>query len=269
MKVCPSCGTRYTDATLQYCLQDGAPLTVLSDGEAAPDEPVTVVRPRNDTVYPPVGHAPAARPNTGAIVALTVGFTVLLLGLGGLLAWMMFGGNGSDPSSSNGTNSAAAVEATPTPSPSLSPSPTADINASNESNSNALGPQELANERAVITELIADWRSETEAKDIDSYMSRYADTVAYYTNLSASRGQVRRDKQRAFDVYDSVQMEISDINTTIDPDRQTAATTFDKEWEFEGETKSRGKVRSELKLKKIGGEWKITGERDLRVYYIE
>ena len=39
MKQCPTCKTTYTDATLSYCLADGAPL------ESADGEDQTVVRP--------------------------------------------------------------------------------------------------------------------------------------------------------------------------------------------------------------------------------
>jgi hypothetical protein len=39
---CPSCNTSYTDASLRYCLVDGAPLTGLSGGDE------TVIRSTND-----------------------------------------------------------------------------------------------------------------------------------------------------------------------------------------------------------------------------
>ena len=265
MKVCPSCGTRYTDETLQYCLQDGAPLA--DTGESAPmDDPITVVRPRNESQYTPAASQPpyAAPKPTGRVVLLTVAATIVLLSLGGLLAWMLFGRtqNGSEPNRSNTTVSA---EATPTRPP--NPSPTA--TAANQNANTSIGREMLAEARREVTAVIADWRSATQAKDIDSYMSRYADTVAYYTDPSVSRAQVRSDKERAFSIYDKVELEISNINTTIDPSGENAVATFDKEWEFEGESRSRGKVRSELKLKKVNGEWLITSERDQKVYYVE
>jgi hypothetical protein len=36
MKYCPNCQTRYTDNTLRFCLQDGAPLAESVDENFAP-----------------------------------------------------------------------------------------------------------------------------------------------------------------------------------------------------------------------------------------
>jgi hypothetical protein len=100
-------------------------------------------------------------------------------------------------------------------------------------------------------------------------MDQYADTVAYYNDPSASRATVENDKKRAFSLYDHIRMQISNIDTSVGPDGETAVTTFDKEWEFVGERESRGKVRSELRLRKIDGKWKIVGEHDRKVYRVE
>jgi len=63
-------------------------------------------------------------------------------------------------------------------------------------------------------------------------------------------------------------MKITLSNMTVTPDAsgETATAVFDKEWVFEGAKYSAGKVQTQLKLKKTGGQWLITGERDLKVY---
>jgi hypothetical protein len=65
-------------------------------------------------------------------------------------------------------------------------------------------------------------------------------------------------------------MNISNLTVTPDASGERATAVFDKEWLFDGDQKSSsGKVRSELQMRKIKGEWRITSERDLKVYYIE
>ena len=267
MKICPNCGTRYTDESLQYCLQDGTRLQNADGPVKVPaDESETIVRTRQGHVAEePI----ARRPRIGLIVLLTAFFTAALLVLGGVGAWLLFRGN-----SNGGTDNTRVETATPTPdrSPSPTPSPTAntnDDNANSASNERTTDPASAARARREITNFLANWKSATESKDVESYMDQYADTVAYYNNPSASRAVVENDKKRAFSLYDHIRMQISNINTTVDPDGETAITTFDKEWEFVGERESRGKVRSELRLRKIGGKWKIMGEHDQKVYHVE
>ncbi|MDQ3322521.1 MAG: hypothetical protein M3525_08855, partial [Acidobacteriota bacterium] len=69
--------------------------------------------------------------------------------------------------------------------------------------------------------------------------------------------------------YDSVNIDISNLKITQDESGENATALFDKEWNFEGDaSNSSGKVRQQLTFSKIGGKWLITGERDLRVYYV-
>ncbi|MEO6588762.1 MAG: hypothetical protein ABIP06_05490, partial [Pyrinomonadaceae bacterium] len=85
-----------------------------------------------------------------------------------------------------------------------------------------------------------------------------------------SRERVRADKQRAFAQYDSIKFKISDVKVTPDATGEKATAIFDKEWNFEGAEKySSGKVRQMLTFSKINGQWLITGEKDLKTYYVE
>ena len=99
-------------------------------------------------------------------------------------------------------------------------------------------------------------------------MENYARTVDYYNRPGASRSDVRTDKARAFGTYDSIRMNIGDLNISVEKTGEHATAEFDKEWDFRGERNSSGKVRSQLRLRWEGEKWLIVGERDLRVYYL-
>lgn len=268
MKICPNCDTRYTDETLQYCLQDGTRLQNADLSLVGPEnDPETIVRSRQEDIS---ARSAVRRPRTGLIVLLTAFVTAVLLVLGGVGAWLLFRAN----SNAGMTNNSRIDNATPTPdhSPSPTTSPTANANSGNTNvaaNGTTPDPAAAARARREITNFLGRWKSATESKDVDSYVDQYADKVAYYNNPSASRAEVQNDKRRAFARYDHIDIQISNINTAVDPDGETAVTTFDKEWEFVGEKESHGKVRSELRLRKIDGNWKIVGEHDQKVYYVD
>jgi len=143
-----------------------------------------------------------------------------------------------------------ATTAAPTPKPTLDPQ-TAEIVAED------------------VEGVVDNWKSASENLDIDEHLSNYANTVDYYTGGKISLARVRADKQRAFDAYDSINFNISNMKITPDASGDKAVALFDKEWRFEGDRKnSSGKVLQQLTLSKIGGRWLITGERDLKTYYV-
>jgi hypothetical protein len=56
-------------------------------------------------------------------------------------------------------------------------------------------------------------------------------------------------------------MDISNLRVSPDASGENATAVFDKEWVFEGTGKySAGKVQTQLRLRKIGGEWLITAK---------
>ncbi len=118
--------------------------------------------------------------------------------------------------------------------------------------------------------VIDEWESASENLDLDGNLSQYADTVDYYKGGRVSIGKVRADKQRAFEQYDSINFKITNIKVTPDASGEKATAVFDKEWTFEGADKySAGKVQQQMTLNKISGKWLITGEKDLKTYYVE
>lgn len=96
MKNCPACGTQYSDDTLQFCLQDGTPLTGSSQpggssGVFPSNETVTRVRSAGEVSDPRfmgsevtrVGSlgssVPPAPASTSSKTAITVGITAVVM----------------------------------------------------------------------------------------------------------------------------------------------------------------------------------------------
>ena len=298
MKYCPSCQTNYADDTLRFCLQDGTQLAEFPD-QSSPTifltESETQVSPKR---VEPLGQIPPSqnweqsqvtrvsspepepkKSNTAIAVLLTALGMFVLFGLAGTGAWLYFKNgtpevvqnkNVSSPNSngqilntntnSKATPSPTVANKTPTPysSPTTTPTPAlpSDYN-----------PEQTKSE---VSSKINSWKSSAESGNLNTYMSNYADTVDYYNKRGASNGFVRNDKQRAFSAYDYMKINLTNMRVSPDALGENATAVFDKEWVFEGAGKySAGKVQTQLRLRKIGGDWRITGERDLKVYYTE
>ena len=159
MKRCPTCQRIYTDDTLRFCLEDGAtlrpdqradadrtlaletgavppPTEVLDDPALAPtrparEKPSTAPALKESTRQGGPEYAATQgvkRRSTASVVTLTVLATVLLLGLGGAIAWQFMkedkkggsettrdGGNLNASTGGNTNDSSGGVVSTPTP----------------------------------------------------------------------------------------------------------------------------------------------------------
>lgn len=299
MKYCPSCQTNYTDDTLQYCLQDGTPLAEFIDQSSPavfPTETVTQVSPRrvepleeiqpapnwrqNDVPGVSPFDPPPRKSNTALTVLLTALGMFALFALAGIGAWLYFKNGKTEivqnkntrVSNANRQAVNAKENSNVTPSPTVanktpSPDPTTQPTADSTPAPPDYDPEEIKDE---VSGKIDSWKSLTESRNLNALMSNYADTVDYYNKPGASASFVRNDKQRAFDGYDYIKMDLSNMRVSPDTSGENATAVFDKEWVFEGDGKySAGKVQTQLRLRKIAGEWRITGERDLKVYYTE
>jgi hypothetical protein len=302
MKYCPNCQTTYTDDTLRFCLQDGTQLAEVSDASTdmptvAFDDSATLVsrkppqqvvrinvpepEPQNwePTEQPRINEQPqivvtppveTKKSNTALTILATVLGMLALFGIAG--AWFLLKNRKSDvavvnvntavnrPLNSNSANIQILNTNTtkPTASPTDTPSPKP-----------TLDPEEAKVVADDVEDAVDTWKSSSENLDLDGNLDQYADSVDYYTTGRVNRARVRADKQRAFDQYDSINFNISNMKVTPDASGEKAIAVFDKEWRFEGENKySSGKVQQQLTLGKIDGRWLITGERDLKTYYI-
>lgn len=268
MKICPACKTQYTDDTLLYCLSDGTPLTAGQSGDASTivfDEAETVVSSRPEQgraaeVLHGATHEPTTRGARTAVVVAVTAF--VMLAVFGVAALIYLRGDRAEVSvntTDRGGMAPPIVRQQPSPTvtkPQASP-------AANTAASSIEDP-EITRE---VSRVLEDWKSQSESLDIDGFMSHYAATVDYYRKSGATAAFVRSDKERAFSRYDSITLDLSNIAVTTDASGQTATAVFDKEWEFEGDGNSSGKVRQMLRLRKIDGDWLITAEKDLKVFY--
>lgn len=290
MKTCPHCSTQYSDETLSFCLQDGAALL----GYVVPEIPTVVldeaetVAARRSSGYgsqstPPgssawgpsqVTHVAGTQPspersNTLTAVLLTVLGMLALFVIAGIGALLYFRGQPvAVPTVSNVNSTNGTTIPITTASPVYSPQPAATRpEAIALPTSPALPPADTSQVSREVSQRLFSWKSQAESLDLNSYMAHYAGTVDYYRKSGASSAFVRADKQRAFSRYSSIRVNLSNISVTTDASGQTASATFDKEWDFQGNGSSAGKVRQLMRLAKINGQWYITAEKDLRVYY--
>jgi ketosteroid isomerase-like protein len=228
-----------------------SPLTTPQQ-QARPTEPSA-----HDFASPP---PPRPERNT-LVIPITIAATVLVLMLGGIGAWLLFSDRNRDRPG-NVRVGGERTTRTPAPGPSATPVPATPTPAPS--------PVDAAAVRREVTEALNGWTEASMARDIEAHMNYYADTLEfYYTRTQVSSSVVRADRQRAYDTFSSLDMELSNIKITPDASGERATVIFDKTWNFEGEEKvSSGSVQQEVRLAKTDGRWRIIGEKDLRVYYV-
>ena len=301
MKICPQCRTTYTDDDLSYCLQDGANLI---DAVDANTETPTVVLKKNDNYNTSrnldkmridvqnsqtedwrqnaqtSGAVQVAEPKSSKtlIAVLATALAMLLIFAGAIGAWFYLADNNSEVVKNTNKNAANSANKgnekavlSPTSAKKDNTKTTPKPTASEEPSKTAASPE--FNSEQVKTDVSArvnSWKNAAESLNLNSYMNNYAQTVDFYNKKNASVDFVRSDKQRAFTAYDDIEIKLENIRINPDNTGEKATAVFDKYWNFSGEEKSsEGKVQTQLKLAKIGGEWKITGEKDLKVYYVK
>ena len=277
MKVCPSCKTQYTDDSLAFCLQDGSPLVAVESAPIGTTEAETVVRHRQPVVgngsrseVTRVADTAGGRGSKAmmiiAVLLIALIGAVIVLALG--LTWYFWrpspAASNNSPANTHNVNSPININRG-SPTPTASPSPSATVASSTPTPRTNTGDEVAVSE---VRKTIEKWREATEAMDSGSLMQNYASTVTYYRLGSASSDFVRRDKERAFKIFTSMSMEISNLNVSVAASGDQASAEFDKEWVFRGGGDLMGKARSQLKFSKVDGRWLITAERDLRVYYL-
>jgi ketosteroid isomerase-like protein len=234
--------------------------------------------------------APVPR-NTTSVVAVTVIATILLLAVGGLGAWFLLrdkSGNGSSGantttdtkrvsnssniattnvnasgSTSSNTGTLPGTVSTPLPSstplivPSATPQPTTQTTT------------DTSSARREVMNALNGWTETMRQGDVDGHMAYYAETLhTYYMQSNYSASRVRANVAKAFSKYDTFDVKLSNIQIEVDPSGMSAIATFDKTFVFSGATTYSGSGLNRFWLEKIGGRWLITGEKDLKTYYV-
>jgi ketosteroid isomerase-like protein len=276
-------------------LDFGVAPTVRSLDEDATAQPRKVaatarqqVRPTINEFQNPSAPAPAPR-NTTSVVAVTAVATILVLAVGGVGAWLLLrdkGGNGNGgsnttnetPRVSNTSNVGASNNAagstggntntfpgtistpvsTPTPyaTPSATPQPTTTAT-------------DTSSARREVMAALNGWTETMKQGDLDRHMAYYADTLhTYYLQGNYSASRVRANVAKAFAKYDKFDVKLTNMQIEVDSSGTSATATFDKTFTFTGATTYSGSGLNRFWLEKIGGRWLITGEKDLKTYYV-
>jgi serine/threonine protein kinase len=205
------------------------------------------------------------RSNTTRVVGLTVLATVLLLGVGGLGVRMLLGTNGERPKAASDNSNAQNNESASVSQPSLM----ATEAAAAPSRTVSVPPANTSSGKNEVLVTLNGWAAAARAHDLDAQMSYYADVVdPYFLRHSVSAAGVRANRSVAYTRFTKLDVQLSNIDIAVDQSGTSATAMFDKAYSFEGERYLSGSVRSMLWLTKSGSRWLISGERDLKVYYV-
>jgi ketosteroid isomerase-like protein len=257
MKQCPTCLQNYDD-TEMFCQNDGIALVIFDSSE----ETVVVQNPNfNRQLYPNQVKAQSKNPMMYLMFGVILLLSVLVVGFGVAFFYEKNKDKKTEKAGNKTTEKANEQK----------PLELADKKLNNVTNPQVVSSiptvnnEQLSNE---VTERIYLWKKLSESRDVNAYMNMYAETVDYYQKSGANKNFIRNDKQRAFSKFDSVKINIGNINITSDSSGENATALIDKEWVFQGESYLAGKVRQQIRFRKINGEWLINGEKDLKVFYL-
>ena len=248
------------------------------------DEPATVVHASPTTgvsgratdygqTVPPV--IPAAvtpvtvkrKSNVGKIVALTALATVLLVAVAGASIYLAMRNrsqniaqvnvaenkNAAKPKNTNVNSSnanALIVNANVVEANQNTNSANANLNA-NTTNANvlpsphpSLKPEQAVKIKKEVNDTLDGWKNATDDRDLEAHLSFYGENVDYYNGGIVNVSKVRSDRQKAFDAYNNIEVELSNVTVTPDATGEKAAVILDKAWRFENDEKtSEGKVQ--------------------------
>lgn len=224
--------------------------------------------PNYQTNQIPPAVEPASRRSILPVVLLTFFGTTILLGAVATGAYFYLNPpkkvavvenkNVEKPVVANNASPTPTATPKPSPTPTATPAPTLPLET-----------VEKITEEAKDT--LNAWESASENHDLEKHIGFYGDTLEYYyksKNVPVSK--VREDRAKAYQTFnDNIEVDLSNFKVTPDASGNKAIVVFDKEWNFEGTKYSSGKVQQQITLTRIQGEWKITGEKDLKIYYAD
>lgn len=255
MKTCPQCKKTYDDDN-SFCFDDGTALVYSSIATPFPaysstDAPTQVI-PRPTVTETRSGASPWLYALLGVLTTAIVAM--------GLFIWFSRADEPDGTSDTPPNPPATATQESDVNPPAATPT-------RQPVNSAQPAPVDVPQIRADVLARLTKWERDGEAKDGYAVASNYADSVAYYRRARATRELIRQDKSRAYSTFDSIDITLSDIRITPAPDGNTARVVLDKAYVFGGSRTLEGKVQQEIRLVRVGSDWLINGERDIRVYY--
>ncbi|MBA2646021.1 MAG: hypothetical protein H0U81_04390, partial [Pyrinomonadaceae bacterium] len=111
------------------------------------------------------------------------------------------------------------------------------------------------------------WVAATNARDLKKQMGFYGGKVdAFYLSRNASRDSVREEKARTIGEAEKISTRAGSPDIKLSPDGRTATMLFRKQYAIKRDGQERrGAVLQELRWRRVGQDWKIVSERDVRV----
>lgn len=112
-----------------------------------------------------------------------------------------------------------------------------------------------------------DWISATTNRDINRQMSFYVERLKrYYLKNDASRDFVRAEKERVFSGARVIDVRAEEPEIIFQDGGRIAVMRYRKQYRIENGRQSRhGEVVQELRWQRVGNDWRIFSERDIRV----
>ncbi|MBA3573010.1 MAG: hypothetical protein H0W34_13780 [Pyrinomonadaceae bacterium] len=119
----------------------------------------------------------------------------------------------------------------------------------------------------VLRKALDDWIAATNNRDIDEQMSFYVPRLkAYYLTRNTSRASVRDEKARVFATASLIDIRAEEPEIIFQDGGRTAVMRYRKKYRIEnGRQSRRGEVIQELRWQRVGQEWRLFSERDIKV----
>jgi serine/threonine protein kinase len=128
-------------------------------------------------------------------------------------------------------------------------------------------PSDQEADQQALRGALSEWIEATNDGDIDRQMNFYMPKVeTFYLSRNVNREVVRDEKERLLGEADLVDVRAGAPAITLGPDGQTAIMRFQKSYVIEGPENRRGEVLQELRWRRTEAGWKITSERDIRIF---
>ena len=288
MKRCPACSSQYSDPTLSFCLQDGTPLVEVKQSTVDTvsfSNPVTAEkifptqnfvdvpqqRPVTEVRYQAYPQPMTIKPRgsrKGLIAGLSVLSGIVVLGLG-IVGWMYLASRNPALAKMNGDQSQpmANVSANPADRPAdvVTPISTKSTTSSNTAPAGKIDPDSV---RKQITGSVDSWKSAAETCNVSDYANKYGEKVEYHDRHGVTAAEIKGDLQKICDGHNTITINVDNMVVAVDAEGDAATAIFDKEWRYEASPKlAQGKAHVKIHFRKVGDDWKIVSETNLKTYY--
>lgn len=119
----------------------------------------------------------------------------------------------------------------------------------------------------VLSNALNEWIAATNSRDIEKQMSFYVPRLkAYYLTRNTSTDVVRKEKARVFASATLIDIRAEEPEIIFQDGGRTAIMRYRKKYRIQnGRYSRRGEVIQELRWQRVGQEWRIFSERDIKV----